>query len=258
MIGWESLPADVPSRLWMAAAVLIGGVVLGYLVGAINKRLLRSAGVPEVIEGTGFERTARNFGTSTVSILGWFSVVFIVVVAFFAAMDIAKVSYAAPLWMLLVGFLPQLFVAMAVIFVGMVLGDKAELATSERLRGVKLPESGLIPKVVKWSVLYIAALVALGQVGLATEALLLLLAAYAAALIVFLALALRQLLPAGAAGIYLLLNQPYSIGDRVEINGKSGIVQEVSVFTTAIEAEGREHVVPNHVVLQDGITRVRD
>mgnify|MGYP000103168984 CR=1 FL=1 len=258
MAGVEALAGDVPDRLWIAAGVLLLGVVVGTLVGRFNKRLLRSAGVPGAVEGTAFERTARNFGSSTVSILGGLSSLFIVLIAFLVALNTADVNYTGPFWSRVAGFVPQLFIAVFVLVVGMVIGDKAELVASERLKGVKLPESTVVPKAVKWSVFYIAALVALSQVGVATAALLLLLAAYAAALIVFLALALRQLLPAGAAGIYLLFNQPYSIGDRVELDGKEGIVQEVGMFTTCIESDAGEHVVPNHRVLEGGITRLRE
>jgi small-conductance mechanosensitive channel len=257
MVGFESVATGVPDRLWIAAAVLLLGIVVGYLVGTFNKRLLRSAGVPGAIEGTAFERTARNVGTSTVSILGWLSGLFVVLVSFLVALNTAEVNYTGPFWSRVANFVPQLFIALFVLVVGLVVGDKAELVAGERLKGVKLPESTVVPGVVKWSVFYIAALVALSQVGVATTALLLLLAAYAAALIVFLALALRQLLPAGAAGIYLLFNQPYSIGDRVELGGKEGVVQEVSVFTTTIEDEEAEHVVPNHRAMEEGITRLR-
>ncbi len=258
MVRLGAFTASVPDRLWIAAAVLLLGVAVGYLIGSFNRRILRSAGVPEAIEGTAFERTARNMGTSTVSILGWLSTAFIVLVAFLVALNTAEVNYTGPFWSSVAGFVPQLFIAVFVLVVGLVVGDKAELVASERLKGVKLPESTVVPKAVKWSVFYIAALVALSQVGVATAALLLLLAAYAAALIVLLALALRQLLPAGAAGIYLLFNQPYSIGDRVELDGEEGIVQEVGVFTTCIEGERGEHVVPNHRVLEGGITRLRE
>jgi small-conductance mechanosensitive channel len=61
-----------------------------------------------------------------------------------------------------------------------------------------------------------------------------------------------------AAGVYLLLNQPYGIGDEIEIDGHRGIVQEVDVVATLIENDSEEFLVPNYRVLQSGIVRVRD
>jgi small-conductance mechanosensitive channel len=258
MPWWRIYVTTVPNRLWIAAGVLVLGAVLGVLVGVLNRRLLSRVGVDSAVEGTAFERTAGNFGTSTVSILGWLSTLFIFGVTILVALNVAQIRYAGPFWSRVASFVPQLFVAVFVVVVGLVLGDKAEVVISEWLRGVKLPESSAIPLAVKWSIYYIAALVALSQVGVATTALLVLLGAYALALIVLGAVALRQLLPAGTAGIYVILQQPYGIGDRVEIDGREGVVQEVNVFVTVVESDGREHVVPNDRVLADGIVRFRD
>ena len=122
---------------------------------------------------------------------------------------------------------------------------------------MKLPEIGIVPRVVKYSIVYLAALVALGQIGIAVEALIVLFAAYVVALILFGALAFKDLLAAGAAGIYLLLNQPYGIGDNVEIGRRRGVVQEVTVFVTHVEDDGKEYIVPNHLVFREGVVRVR-
>jgi small-conductance mechanosensitive channel len=154
-------------------------------------------------------------------------------------------------------FLPQLFIAVIVVIVGILLADKAELLVGERLRSIKLPEVTLLPTLVKFSILYIAALIALSQLGVATGALLVLLAAYAFGVVFLSGLAFKDLLSSAAAGIYLLLTEPYSIGDEVEIDGNRGIVQEVDVFVTYVESEGEEYMIPNRKVLRDGAMRVR-
>jgi len=122
---------------------------------------------------------------------------------------------------------------------------------------VKL-QVGFLPAVVKYSVYYVAALLALAQLGVATAALLVLLGGYAFGVVFFGGLALRDLLRAGAAGVYLLLTQPYGIGDRVEVDDHRGIVQEVDLFVTRVEADGEEFIVPNHLVFRGGVVRVRE
>ena len=62
----------------------------------------------------------------------------------------------------------------------------------------------------------------------------------------------------GAGGSYLLLEQPYAIGDEIEIDDRRGIVQEVNLFVTHIERDGEEFVVPNRAVFETGVLRVRD
>ena len=250
--------AAVPDRIWLALFVLLFGLFAALVVGAINRRLLTRAGVPEVIEGTAFERTAREFDTSTVRILAKLSSYFIVAVAVVVALTVAEIRYLEQFWAEVAAFLPQLFVAALVLIVGIVIGDKIELIVAERLRGIKLPELGVLPPLVKYSVVYVAALIALAQVGVQTLALVVLLGAYALALVVLTALATKDLLAAAAAGVFLLLRQPYGIGDEVRVAGQRGIVQEVDLFVTHIETDDGEHVLPNHAVFRDGIVLVRE
>jgi len=248
----------VPDRIWLALLVLGFGLIAAFVIGVINRRLLTRAGVPEVIEGTAFERTAREFDTSTVHILAKLSSYFIVAVTVIVALTVADVQYLEQFWAEVAAFLPRLFVAVIVLIVGIVIGDKAELLVAERLRGVKLPELGVLPPLVKYSVVYVAALIALGQVGVQTLALVVLLAAYAFAVVLFAALATKDLVASAAAGVFLLLQQPYEIGDEVRVAGERGIVQEVDLFVTRIEADGEEHVMPNHSVFRDGIVLIRE
>ena len=248
----------VPDRIWLALLVLVFGLVAAYLVGILNRRLLTRVGVPEAIEGTAFERTVQEFNTSTVQILARLSSYFVAAVVVIVALSVAEVNYLDRFWSSVASFLPRLFVAAVVMIVGVVVGDKADLIVAERLRGVKLPEANVLPPVVKYSVVYVAALIALGQVGVQTLALVVLLAAYAFAVVLFAALATKDLVASAAAGVFLLLREPYSVGDEVKVAGERGIVQEVDVFVTHIEADGEDHVIPNHSVFRDGIILIRD
>ena len=244
-------------ELVVGVLIVLGGVVLGYLVGRVNRGILVSVGVPEAVEGTSFERTARNFGTSTVSLLVSLSTWFVIGVAILLALSVADVQYSQLFWTRFTTFLPELFIAILVMIVGVVVGDKVELVVSERLRGIKLPQISLLPALCKYSVVYIASLVALGQIGVATAALLVLLFAYVFAVVFIGGIAFRDLLTSAAAGVYLLLTQPYGIGDEVRIEEFEGIVQELTVFVTRIEDDEAEYVVPNRRVLESGIVRKR-
>lgn len=257
VFDWQTLVAE-QFRYVLAAAVLLVGLVTGYLVGRVNERLLRAAGVPSAVEGTSVERTARSFNTSTVSTLARISSWVIYLVAILLALQVANLVPAAVLWTQVTTFVPRVVVALAVLVTGLIVGDKVELVISEWLRGVKLPESGVVPKIVKYSIVFVAVLVALGQLGVAVGALIVLFAAYAAALIVFTALATKDILTSATAGIYLLLRQPYSIGDRVRIGDSEGIVQDVNIYVTHIEDEGTEYIVPNRLVFREGVVRIRE
>ncbi|MFB6168949.1 MAG: mechanosensitive ion channel domain-containing protein [Haloferacaceae archaeon] len=247
----------VPFRLWAAAFVLLAGVFLAYVVRRVTVGALRRAGVPELIEGTAFERTAREFDSSTVTIFGWLMAYLTLAVVVFAALSIVGATYVAQFWSGVASFLPRLFVALLVVLVGLIVGDKAELLVADRLKGVKLPQTGALPTAVKYSVFYVAALVALSQIGVETLSLVVLLAAYVVAVVVVAVVAFHTMLTSAAAGVYLLLNEPYGIGDEVRIDGNGGVVQEIDLFVTHVESDGEEYIIPNAKLFREGVVRVR-
>ncbi|WP_115863302.1 mechanosensitive ion channel domain-containing protein [Halorussus litoreus] len=242
----------------LALLILVAGGIAGYVIGRLNHRILTAAGVPEAVERTPFERTAQSLGTDTVTLVARLSSWFIYGVVVLIALNVAELLNARLFWSGVLTFIPDLFIAILVFIVGFVVADKAELVVSERLRSVKLPEVGIVSRTVKYTIVFLAALVALAQVGVAVTALLILLAAYALAVILFAAVALKDLLRSSAAGVYLLLNQPYGIGDEVRVGEDRGIVQEVDMFVTRIESDGEEYIVPNSRVFEDGVVRIRD
>lgn len=252
------LLGQVPARIWLAVGVFLLAIVLAWVVTRVNAHLLRRARLHETIEGTAFERTARGIGTSTVSILAQLSGWFIALLGAIVAVSVAQPSYAEQFWSQTTSFLPSFFVAALVLIVGVVLGDKLELLLSERLRSVKLPQVGIVPTAAKYSLFYVAVVVALDQLGVATFALVVLLALYALALLVFGVVAGKELLTSAAAGLYLFLNEPYGIGDTVQIGDQRGVVQEIDVFVTHIESAGEEYIVPNNRVFGGGVVIVHD
>ncbi|MFW6017638.1 MAG: mechanosensitive ion channel domain-containing protein [Halapricum sp.] len=242
----------------VAVLVLFIGAIAGYLVWRGTKNFLCRRGIDDAVEGTLFERTANNIGLSTVGILSQLVALAVYLSSVIVALNVARLVDTEFFWIRFTMLLPRVFVAALAVILGLVIGDKAKLVVSDRLKSIKLPEVSVIPELVKYSVFYVAALIALGQLGVTTAALLVLLAVYAFGLVFLGGLAFKDLLAAGAAGIYLLLSQPYGIGDEVEIDGTRGIVQEINVFVTHVESDEVEHIVPNQQVFKRGVVRIRD
>lgn len=261
MVDWaEGLRAIFTreTAVTVSIAILIVGAFLAYLVWRWVRALLIHAGVDDAVEGTPFERTAQGFGTSTIGMLALLSALAVYIGTVIVALNVARLLNPNIFWSHFTGYLPRIFIAAVAIIVGIIAGDKARLNVSERLRSIKLPEAELLPELVRYSIFYTAALIALAQLGVATAALLVLLAAYAFGLVVISGLAFKDLLAASAAGIYLLLTEPYTIGDRIRIDDMEGIVQEIDMFVTHIEADGEEYIVPNQEVFRSGVVRIRE
>ena len=259
-VEWPTLIRRLFSEegaLVIAVLVLVAGLLLSYLTWRWVHAFFKQSGLNEAVEGTTFERTAGWFGTSTSGIIALLLAVFVYVLATTIAFNVARLVNFELFWVQITRNIPGFFIALLAIIVGLIAGDKAKVVIMERLRSIKLPEAGLIGDVAKYSIFYIAALIALAQLGVATSALLVLLAAYSFGLVFLCGLAFKDFLAAGAAGVYLLLVEPYTIGDEVEIDGKRGIVQEVDMFVTHIETDGEEYIIPNQRVFRSGIIRIR-
>lgn len=257
MVDWMAYVAE-DLQYFLAAGVLFGGVIAGYLLGRINDRILRRAGVPDTVEGSSLERTARKFGTDTVSIISRGTSWLIYLISILYALEVAELVETGLVLARAVDLLPSYILAVLIIMIGLLAGDKAELLVSEYLRGVKLPEVNVISTVVRYTIVFVAILLALAQIGVAVGVLLILLGGYLFAAIVLAAAAFHQLLASAAAGLYLLLTQPYGIGDRIEVDGRRGVVQEVNMFVTRVEEDSREYIIPNHLVFRHGAALIRD
>ncbi len=75
------------------------------------------------------------------------------------------------------------------------------------------------------------------------------------AITVAIGLALQDVLKNFVAGVYLLLEQPFKIGDRIMVKGVSGEVEGIDIRTTTLRTDdGMRVIVPNNVVLTEVVT----
>lgn len=102
--------------------------------------------------------------------------------------------------------------------------------------------SGFLANAAKWAILTIAIVTCLGVFGVQTASF----AAVIAALGLAIGLALQGTLSNIASGVLLLVFRPFKVGDSVVVAGQAGTVNEIDLFTTALDtADGRRVVVPN-------------
>lgn len=232
------------------------GLVIGYFFGQFVERTLTALGINDTMAGSEFESGLNKLRLSTVSLFSHLSSWFVYILSVFIGANIMGYFDQTFFWDTTFRFLPQIFTAIVVLLIGVVLADKSALLIQDRLEEFKLPRLVVLPNIAKYTIVYIASLVALGQIGIETTALIGLLVVYVFGLILFGAIATRRLLAAGASGIYILLIEPYEIGDSITIGEKSGVVQEVEVLFTYLETDdGTEYIVPNNKVFDYGIRR---
>lgn len=92
---------------------------------------------------------------------------------------------------------------------------------------------------------------ALNQLGINTTSLIALLGAAGLAI----GLALQNSLQNFASGVMLIIFRPFKTGDFVEAGGTSGVVEQISIFTTILRTgDNREVIVPNGAIYNGTIT----
>jgi small conductance mechanosensitive channel len=105
--------------------------------------------------------------------------------------------------------------------------------------------------IVNVTLLLLVIIAALSSLGINTTSLIALLGAAGLAV----GLALQDSLQNFASGVMLMLQRPFTTGDFVEAAGMTGIVEEVSLFTSILHTpDNRKVIVPNGEVYDGSIT----
>jgi small conductance mechanosensitive channel len=112
---------------------------------------------------------------------------------------------------------------------------------------------GFVSAMVKYLVIVIGLIVVLQQLGVQATSVIAVLGAASLAV----GLALQGTLSNVAAGVMLLLQRPYKIGDKVELNGRQGVVAAIDLFNTRLlDYDGLTLYLPNGKVFGDMIVNI--
>lgn len=110
--------------------------------------------------------------------------------------------------------------------------------------------ASFLRNVVYYVILIFVCIAALNKIGIETTSFVAIIGAAGLAV----GLALQGSLANFAAGVMLILFQPFKVGDEVEAGGAAGIVKEIQIFSTVLETNDRKTViVPNAKVTSDKI-----
>ncbi len=156
-------------------------------------------------------------------------------------------DFGAPLQALLdkaIAFIPKLIFALLIFAAALLLSGVAA-RWARRAGRVKIQDEEtlrLLSLLARWSVIILGTLMALDQVDFDVTG-------FAAGLGIAgltVGFALQDIARNFIAGILLLVRQPFSIGDRVEIAGRTGTVLDVNSRDTVLKAyDGEVVIVPN-------------
>lgn len=107
-----------------------------------------------------------------------------------------------------------------------------------------------IKNIVYYGLFIFVAVAALNKLGVETTSFAVLLGAAGLAI----GLALQGSLANFAAGVMIIIFQPFEVGDQIEAAGSTGIVTEIQIFNTILSADGdKKVIIPNAKITGDKV-----
>lgn len=155
-----------------------------------------------------------------------------------------------------VGYLLQyglgFFYAILIFIIGKWLARVVSKLSATAMTRAKLNETltSFLKNIVYYVLLIFVCIAALNKIGIETTSFVALIGAAGLAV----GLALQGSLANFAAGVMLILFQPFKVGDEVEAGGASGIVKEIQIFSTIMDTkDNKTIIIPNAKITSDKI-----
>ena len=147
----------------------------------------------------------------------------------------------------------KIVLALAIFYIGRMVVTSIVKVVSSLLRKRDMDEIlvSFLSSILRWVLLLFVIIAALSQLGINTNSLVALLGAAGLAI----GLSLQSSLSNFASGVMLIIFRPFTKGDFVEAGGATGVVDNISIFTTTMTTtDNKEIIVPNGAILGGNIT----
>lgn len=158
------------------------------------------------------------------------------------------------LWNQFLLLLPNLVLALLILLGSLYLAKLVSRIIEEALkrREASVEITTLITMTIRWTILILGIITALQRFFDIT--------AFLAGLGIIgfsIGFALQDILKNFAAGVILLLQKPFKVGDSIEVSSYSGVVQTINIRTTEIRTfDGRLVIIPNADLLANTIVNL--
>lgn len=147
---------------------------------------------------------------------------------------------------------PKLVAGVATLIVGWLVAKLLKLGLRHVLRGARLDATVVTfcTNLAYVTMLTLVAITALDKFGFPAVSFAAVLGAAGLAI----GLALKGVMSNFAAGVILVALRPFNVGDRIDVAGVSGVVTEIRVFATTLEAQdGKRIIIPNAAIIGGNI-----
>lgn len=162
------------AKVFVALVVFAVGWAIAVAVAQLIARLVAVLKIDKVLERMGlsviFERAGLKLESAV--FVGWLVKWFLILVVFLAVVDVLGLNAVADYLRQILGYIPNLIVAVLILLVSVLLGDVVDRAVVASVKAAELRSAEFLGKVARWSIYVVALLAALIQLGIARELLL--------------------------------------------------------------------------------------
>jgi small conductance mechanosensitive channel len=142
--------------------------------------------------------------------------------------------------------------ALLIFIIGKWVAQLVSKISCDAMQKAKVNETlaSFLKNIIYYVLLIFVCIAALNKIGIETTSFVALIGAAGLAV----GLALQGSLANFAAGVMLILFQPFRVGEEVEAGGATGVVKEIQIFSTIMEtADKKKVIVPNSKITADKI-----
>ena len=167
------------------------------------------------------------------------------------------------------GIVTELIVSLVILFIGIILGRIAgrfsykvlhELEINKILKAarisIKLEE--IVSKFLAYFIYFIAVIMALKNIGIATDILNIFAIAVMVVIILSIFLAIKDFVPNALSGITIYRKGFIKKGDMIRIKNMEGKITSISLVETIIETKSKDIIsIPNSMLTKNEVVKVR-
>ena len=166
---WTGVITFIPSLI-VALVILCIGWAIGALLQKAIEKFMKSVKFDEALKKAGFEDVVRKAGMNLNSgkFVGSLVKYFVIVVFLIASFDVLNLNQVTVfLQQVVLGYLPQLIIAILILLVGAVVGDVMNRIVVASSKTAGITSANFLGVVTRWGIWIFAILIALSQMGVA-------------------------------------------------------------------------------------------
>jgi hypothetical protein len=165
------LIAFIPNLI-IAIIIFLIGWLIGAGLGRVVAQVVRAARVDQALRSAGVERVVARSGfrLDSGAFLGFLVKWFFIIVFLIAALDVLHLTEVTVfLRTVVLGYLPQVIIAVLILLVAAVLADATEKVVAGAARSARLRSANLLGAISRWAIWIFAILAALDHLQVAND-----------------------------------------------------------------------------------------